>query len=169
MMSSHRQLQLLRHAKSSWDEPGLADHDRPLAPRGRRAAARIGRHLREARGAPALILCSSARRAQETLALLELEAPVSVEQELYGASTGGLLERIRRVPPELQSLLVIGHNPELQSLAIELAAEGSLRMQLHAKFPTGALATLEFDGPWHGLGWGAGQLAAFVRPRELED
>ena len=169
MIPSPRHLHLLRHAKSSWDDHGLADHDRPLAPRGRHAAARIGRHLREAGVAPALILCSSARRAQETLALLELAAPVDIERELYGASTRELLERMRRVPAELPSLLVIGHNPELESLALELAAEGPLRTQLYAKFPTGALATLEFDGRWSTLGFGAATLAAFVRPRELED
>jgi phosphohistidine phosphatase len=162
-----KRLHLLRHTKSSWEDPGLADHDRPLAPRGRRTAARIGRHLRDHGVDPALVLCSSARRARETLALLELASPVSVEAGLYGASTRGLLERIRRVPAGLPSLLVIGHNPEIESLAIEIAAEGALRMQLYAKFPTGALATLEFDRDWADLAWGGARLTAFVRPREL--
>src|SRR5579864_3364127 len=107
MDSAGKHLHLLRHAKSSWDQPGLADHDRPLAPRGRRAAEAIARHLRASGVAPALILCSSARRAQETLARLGLSGTVSIERGLYGASSEALLERLRAVPDEVPSALVI--------------------------------------------------------------
>jgi len=167
MSSAPKRLHLLRHAKSSWDDPGLADHDRPLAPRGRSAAARIGRHLREAGIEPALVLCSSARRAQETLALLELRGPVSVEAELYGASVQTLLARVRRTPEQLPSLMLIGHNPAIEGLATLLAAEAPLRIAMAAKFPTGALATLAFGVGWGELRWGTAELTAFVRPRDL--
>ncbi len=163
-----RHLYLLRHAKSSWEDPRLPDHDRPLAPRGRRAARRLGDHLRgTAAGEPALVLCSSAARARETLELLDLRAPVSVEPELYGASSQRLLERLRRVPAALPSLLLVGHNPGIEELALLVAAEGPLRTAVATKFPTGALATLAFEGGWDGLRRGGGEIAAFVRPRDL--
>jgi phosphohistidine phosphatase len=168
MRAPVRRLHLLRHAKSSWDDPGLADHDRPLAPRGRRAAAAMGRHLREGSVEPALVLCSSARRARETLALLELSSPVRIETELYATSSRALLERVRRTPDELPSLMVVGHNPELEGLAIELAREGPLRPELLAKYPTGALATLAFEEGWAELRWGTCELTSFVRPRDLD-
>jgi phosphohistidine phosphatase len=163
-----RRIDLLRHAKSSWDDAGLADHDRPLTPRGRRAAMRIGRHLRDAGVEPELILCSSARRTQDTLARLELTGPVSVERELYGASSDALLERLRETPDEVRSLLLLGHNPGIQDLAMLLAGEGPLRAELGAGFPTAALATLTFEGGWPALRGGACELVAFVRPRELD-
>jgi phosphohistidine phosphatase len=163
-----KRLHLLRHAKSSWDDPGLTDHDRPLAPRGVRAATGIGRRLRETGVAPELILCSSARRARDTLALLELAGAVSIEPALYGASSRALLERVRRVREELPSLMLIGHNPDMQSLATLLAAESPLRLELAMKFPTGALATLEHTGAWSDLSWGCCELTEFMRPRDLE-
>jgi phosphohistidine phosphatase len=163
-----RRIDLLRHAKSSWDEPWLADHDRPLTARGRRAATRIGRYLREAGAEPELILCSTARRARDTLALLELASPASVEGELYGASANALLERFRETSDELHSLLLVGHNPGIQDVAVLLAADGSLRTELGSGFPTAALATLTFDGSWRKLRAGACELVAFVKPRELD-
>src|SRR5579871_5914818 len=104
-----RQLHLLRHAKSSWDDPGLDDHDRPLAARGRRAAALVGACLRDDAIRPGLVLCSTARRARETLALLELAVPVSFEGQLYGASAGALLERLRRAPGDVAAVLLVAH------------------------------------------------------------
>ena len=168
MNAPPKQLHLLRHAKSSWDDPALADHDRPLAPRGRRAARRLGAHLHEHQVEPELVLCSSALRAQETLALLELAGSVSVEPELYGASSAGLLERLRRVPEAVASLMLIGHNPDMHGLATMLAAEGPLRIEMMTKFPTGALATLAPSGTWQELRWGTCELTAFVRPRDLD-
>jgi phosphohistidine phosphatase len=161
-------LYLLRHAKSSWDEPGLADHDRPLAKRGRRAAKALAGYLREQEIAPELVLCSTARRARETFERIEtaLGAPaVRHERELYGASPGGLLERLRSVPDGVASVMVIGHNPTLEELALDLARPSPARRELEAKFPTGALATLEFPGTWRGLD--EAELVTFVRPRDL--
>ena len=92
-----KRLLLLRHAKSSWDDPSLADHDRPLAPRGRKAAKRIGAHLRRENSSVALVLCSSATRARETLDLVAPPGEIRFEPELYGATAAELIERLRRV------------------------------------------------------------------------
>jgi phosphohistidine phosphatase len=165
-MGDAKRLLLLRHAKSSWDDPTLADHDRPLAARGRKAAQLIGAYLRRERIAVSLVLCSSARRARETLELVEPPGEKQIEPELYGASADQLLERVRQLPETSDSVMLIGHNPAIQELAACLAGDdGELAGQ---KFPTGALATLTFAGPWRALRAGGAELAAFVRPRELD-
>src|SRR4051794_15493439 len=110
-----RQLLLLRHAKSSHDDPDLADHDRPLASRGRRAAAAMGRYMRGHDLRPALVLCSSAVRARKTLDGvadgLEASPELRIESELYEASPRGLLERLRRIDEAVPSAMLVGHNP----------------------------------------------------------
>ena len=156
-----RRLFLLRHAKSSWDDPALADHDRPLAPRGRKAGTLLREHLRVNRIQISLVLCSSAQRARETLELVQPLGEVVIERELYGASAEQLLERLRRVPDEHQAVMLIGHNPAIEDLAADLAGHAQ------DKFPTGALATLSFSGPWAELTPGGATLESFVRPREL--
>jgi phosphohistidine phosphatase len=150
-----KRLYLLRHAKSSWDDESLADHDRPLSGRGRRAADAIGRHLRDEGIAPELVLCSSAARTRETLARIGLEG--EAERGLYGASATELLARLRELPPGIESVMLIGHNPGMHDLALLLTGEPG------DKYPTGALATIELDN------WTArsGRMIAFVRPREL--
>jgi phosphohistidine phosphatase len=166
-----RTAHLLRHAKSSWGEAGLADQKRPLAPRGRRDAARMAHRLAELDAPPNLVLCSSAVRTQQTLALIRPalgQAALEVSDDLYGASAAELLSRLGELPDEIGSVLVIGHNPGLQDLALELAAGGDQRPQLEAKFPTCALATLEFQGRWGDLAAGACELTGFVIPRELD-
>jgi phosphohistidine phosphatase len=167
-----RRLFLLRHAKSSWKQPELADHDRPLAKRGRRAADAIARHMREQDIAPELVLCSTARRARETLERIQpalATAPVRHEPELYGASAAELLERVRGVPDGVASVLLIGHNPAIAQLALDLAGPSPQRDDLGAKFPTGALATLVVPAAsWRGLGRDGAELVAFVRPRDLD-
>src|SRR6516165_3937456 len=104
-------LVLLRHAKSSWADPDLPDHDRPLNARGRDAAALVGRHLRQEGPPPDLVLCSSAVRTRQTLERLELpnRVEVVIEDRLYGATAGSLLARIRQVPPGDETVLVIAH------------------------------------------------------------
>jgi phosphohistidine phosphatase len=166
-----KRLFLLRHAKSSWDDPSLDDHDRPLARRGRRASELIAEHLRRERIAPSLVLCSSARRTRETLerVLPELDAAdVQVERELYGASADDLLRRLREVPRELDSVMLIGHQPAIQELALRLAGDGSELERLRQKFPTAALATLSFAGEWSALGGRSAELVAYVKPKELK-
>jgi phosphohistidine phosphatase len=156
-----KHLYLLRHAKSSWKHPELADHDRPLAGRGRRAAKAIAKHIRAEGIAPELVLCSTARRARDTLERIEPalgRRSVKVERELYGASVRELLGRIRRVPSSVESVLLIGHNPGMQDLAAALTG-------FDGKFPTAALATIAlpaWDEPEHA------ELVAFTKPRDLE-
>jgi phosphohistidine phosphatase len=134
-----------------------------------RDAKRIGKHLRRWRIRPALVLCSAAVRAHETLDLLRpalAKATIRVEEQLYAASSETLLKRIRSVPAEVGSLLLIGHNPGLQDLALTLAAGGAELEPLEAKFPTAALATLELER-WSSLGRGDAKLVAFVVPQQL--
>jgi phosphohistidine phosphatase len=166
-------LLLLRHAKSSWADPVVPDHERPLAPRGARAAERVAEHLADESIHPALVLCSTARRARETLdalrPVLGESADVRLESDLYGADAGELLERLRAVDPEVASVMVIGHNPGLEDLALELAGSGdeAALAQLRTKFPTGALATLELPSGWVELGPGGAALTGLVVPRHL--
>jgi phosphohistidine phosphatase len=165
-------LHLLRHAKSSWADEELSDHDRPLAPRGRRAAAAIADHLREHGVAPELVLCSSAVRARETLELvapaLGPQASVLVEDGLYGASAEDLLDRLHLVPATTASVMLVGHNPAMQDLALALAAPSAGIERLRAKFPTAALATLRIpDGGWPGLRRRGAELVDLVLPREI--
>lgn len=166
-------LYLLRHAKSSWDDPYLPDRDRPLAPRGRRAARKVADHLRRVGIAPEFVLCSTARRATETLdailPALEPAPEVQLEEDLYLASSEDLVHRLHEIPAPAPSVLLIGHNPSIQSAALVLARgdDQTLVARLRDKMATGALATLELDGEWSGAAAGAARLVSFVVPREL--
>jgi phosphohistidine phosphatase len=166
-----KRLYLLRHAKSSWDDPTLADHDRPLAPRGRRAAKVMAEHLRRKGIAPELVLCSPARRTRQTLKRLApglgKDADVQIEPKLYAAPARDLLEVLHEVPDEVESVMLIGHNPGIQDLALSLASAGSEVPRLRSNFPTAALATLEFDGGWRELAPGSAALVSFLKPKEL--
>jgi phosphohistidine phosphatase len=167
-----KRLFLLRHAKSSHDDPALADHERPLSPRGRRAAKAMAGHLRERGIRPALVLCSQATRARQTLAglapALDGSPDVRIESELYEASARGLLARLQGIPGAVPSAMVIGHNPAIERLALDLAATGPDLADLARKYPTGALATLEFTGDWRDLDADRARVVGFVKPRDLE-
>ena len=173
MTMQPRTLYLLRHAKSSWADDRLDDHDRPLAKRGEDAVVRLRRHVAANGVAPDLVLCSSARRATMTMDGIAPAFPattaVIVEASQYGASSGDLLARLHAVGDDVAGAMLIGHNPGLESLAALLTGEGdqALRRRLAEKFPTGALATLEFGGAWRDLGPGDATLVAFVVPRDL--
>lgn len=163
-------LYLLRHAKSSWADPTLADRERPLAQRGRRDAKRVAKHLRRLGCEPELVLCSSAARTRETVELMRPAlggSTVMLEQELYAASTDELLARIRLVPDPVASVMLIGHNPGLHQLALALASAGDELERLEAKFPTAALATLTFSESWSRLAPAEATLAAYVVPKQL--
>jgi phosphohistidine phosphatase len=168
-----KRLWLLRHAKSSWDDPGLPDPDRPLAPRGRRAAELLAAHLAASDLRPGEVLCSSSLRTRQTLAAI-LPAlgdalQIRIERELYGAGAAQLLERLQRLPNRVPSAMLIGHNPGIQDLALALAAGGPGLAGLGDKFPTGALATLEVDAErWRDLDHGTATATALVTPRSLE-
>ena len=164
-------LRLLRHAKSSWDDDSLADHERPLSPRGVRDAKRIGKHLGTLPAPPDLVLCSSAVRTRQTLDLIKSSlggTAVHVEEGLYGASAGELLDRLRGLPEAARSALVIGHNPGIQDLTLDLAAPGPLLDAVSVKFPTCGLATLALgDRTWSSVSQGGAELVGFTIPRDL--
>jgi phosphohistidine phosphatase len=164
---------LLRHGKSSWSDRTLADLDRPLAPRGKRASRRIAKYMRRKRISPALILCSPSLRTRQTLEAIEpsLDQGCSVEvvPELYAASERELLERLQAGPDSVRSVMLIGHNPGLQQLALVLASRGADLPKLGDKFPTGALATLAVDSEsWAALKPGDAELVDYVVPRDLD-
>ncbi len=163
------QLLLLRHAKSSWDDPKLPDHSRPLNARGKHAAHHLGRILREIGVTPDLVLVSSARRTLQTLEQLEpWQSPprIAVQDNLYLAPARVMLDLINEVPSETNCLLVVGHNPGLQELALLLAAglDGIEQQKLSEGFPTTALAWFEFSGSWDKLREGGASLLRFILP-----
>lgn len=173
-----RQLLLLRHAKSSWDDPKLADHDRPLSKRGRRAAEAMGRAMRDLGLAPDLVLVSTATRATQTLKGLEpwLDTPLTEPMEaLYLADPPKLLAALHGVAATVRSVLVVGHNPGLQQLAVILVGEQAMTQanemmrHLAERYPTGALAEFAIPGPWKSLGEGGGRLTRFLLPRDLPE
>jgi phosphohistidine phosphatase len=169
-------LLLLRHAKSDWSG-NLGDHDRPLAPRGRKAAPRIGAFMRKKGYVPEAVLCSTAERTKQTLELLlpQLRADPTVRYDpaLYLAEWPALLAALQSEGAADTPLLMIGHNPGLEQLAVALtlqpqdAAERARFEALERKFPTAALAVLDFDVPlWEAVKPGTGRLRDFVRPRD---
>jgi phosphohistidine phosphatase len=167
----HRLL-LLRHAKSSWADPAVGDHDRPLNDRGRAAAPRVGAYLRDAALVPDLVLCSSARRARDTVAGLGLPDAVDVvvDHDLYLARPDTVVDRIRAVADDVTTLMVVGHNPTTHEVALNLAAtgDGAALARLGQKFPTGAVAVLRVPDRWTDLDAGTASLERFVVPRDLE-
>jgi phosphohistidine phosphatase len=124
-------------------------------------------HLRREEIRPSLVLCSSAKRARETMELASPGGEASIEPELYQASANDLLERLKRVHAAVDSTLLIGHNPAIQTLAITLASSGSELARIERKFPTGALAAFTFAGDWSQLRPKCAELVAFVTPKEL--
>jgi phosphohistidine phosphatase len=151
-----RRLVVLRHAKSAWPE-GIADDKRPLAPRGLRDAPAAGRALAESDCLPDLALCSTAVRARQTWDLASAQwgtpPPVRHDRRLYGADADELLDVVHEVQPQVETLLLIGHNPGLEELVLELAGDAldDALDEVRTKFPTSAIAVLA----WHGTGWAA--------------
>lgn len=166
------ELYLLRHAKAVPAEEGSADRDRPLEPRGRRAAQAMGTWIGEHHLLPDLILCSPSLRTRQTLDIITpgfaRPPKIVLEDALYLAPGERLLARLRRVPASSERVLVVGHNPGLHELALLLSesASGRLLAQLGA-FPTGALARFEVNVPWPALGRRTARLAAVINPKEL--
>jgi phosphohistidine phosphatase len=169
-------LSLFRHAKSSWDDPGVKDFDRPLATRGEEAAPRMGAFMAEHDIQPQLILCSPAVRTRQTLDLvlphLSGDPTVVYEDGFYLAPASQLLTRVRKVEAKVRHIMVVGHDPGMHGLAVELADSGApkLMQALAAKFPTAGLAVLDFDlDEWPQIGPGIGQLRLFMTPKRLGD
>jgi phosphohistidine phosphatase len=179
-MTAEKHLFVLRHAKSSWDDPVLDDHERPLAPRGVRAVKLLNKYVRERGIKPAQVLCSSSRRTRETLAGVDPGGETLIESDLYDATCASLIDRLRRVPDDTPSVMLIGHNPAMQMLVLRLTGangdghgngsvqpDGSDLGELQRKFPTAALATLTFECEWSELGPACARLADYVRPKSL--
>lgn len=168
MTDRFRTLLLLRHAKSDYPA-GVADHERPLAPRGEREAGLAGDWLRAHAPAVDAVLCSTATRTRETLARTRIDAPVDFVDRLYDATPGAIIEEINRVGPDVETLLVIGHEPAMSAVALGLAtADGSnttAAERISTKFPTSAIAVLRTAEPWDQLTLSGAALVGFHVPR----
>ncbi|MEH3035114.1 MAG: histidine phosphatase family protein [Sphingomonas adhaesiva] len=167
-------LTLLRHAKSGWDDPVARDFDRPLNPKGRRAAAAMGKHLRELGLTFDRVIASPAVRVRETLDDVATGfGPLSPEwdKRLYLASAASLLDVVRETPAEAASLLLVGHNPGLEDLVLMLVPDerGGLRDTVEEKYPTATLAEMTFAvDDWADVAAGGATLTRFVRPRDVD-
>ncbi|WP_225732410.1 MULTISPECIES: histidine phosphatase family protein [unclassified Nocardia] len=161
-----RTLILMRHGKSAYPD-GVADHERPLAPRGEREAGLAGQWLRSTQPAIDAVRCSTATRTRQTLAATGIDAPVVYEAGIYEASPRTLIELIQLSDDDVHTLLLIGHAPGMPWTAWELASnrDSAQATELSRKFPTSALAVLEFDRPWADIDPGTGELVRFHIPR----
>lgn len=176
MAGPERRLIVLRHAKSAWPD-GVPDHDRPLAPRGRRDAPAAGRWLRKSGLVPDRVICSTAERARETWLLAEEKLgahPETVfDERVYGATSAELVALARHTPAAVRTLLIVGHDPAMHELTLDLAGaqpgdDGSDALdRVRIKFPTAGIAVLEFSGAWSKLGPGQARLADFVVPADF--
>lgn len=167
-----RRIVILRHAKADWP-PQVADHDRPLAERGRKDAPVAGRWLAASGILPQLALCSTATRTRETWKLVAHELPerprTVYEERLYEAVPGQLIEVVNEAPDDVRDLVLIGHNPGMHALADALAgeAEQEARSRLdRVGFPTSAIAVVSFTGSWKSVEPGAGRLEAHWAPHD---
>jgi phosphohistidine phosphatase len=168
-----RRLILLRHAKS--DRPaGVSDLDRPLNSRGKRTAPRVGEYLAAEGLRPDVVVVSPSLRTRQTWDAVQpaLKGPEpEIVQAIYEAPDSALLAVLRSTPDTAASLLMIGHNPGLQELALRLAGSGDKtgRKRLTVEFPTAAVAVIDFEGEtWGSVAAGSGRLERFVAPRELD-
>jgi phosphohistidine phosphatase len=167
-------LSLLRHAKSSWDNPGAKDFDRPLAKRGESAAPRMGAFMASHGVTPELILCSPAVRARQTLdlvlPLLTGTPTVEYEEAFYLAAPSALLARVRKIGAKVHHVMIVGHDPGMQGLAMDLAGTGDAETlaSLAGKFPTAGLAVIRFKArEWGKIGPAKGHLELFMTPKAL--
>lgn len=168
------QLALLRHAKSSWADPGLDDFDRPLNARGRTTAPLMGQLLASLKFVPDLVLCSPSKRTRETLESILPQvslgsAEIKFCESLYLATADDLLDHLRTQSGAAKQLLIIGHNPGLHMLAAKLAASGdpAQLIRLSEKFPTAALALFSFPAVFFAaLDIKNGHLDAFITPKD---
>jgi phosphohistidine phosphatase len=161
-------LLLLRHAKSSWKEPGLDDHDRPLNKRGKHDAPQMGKLIRKLDLVPDLILCSTARRAIDTAqAVAEAcgyEGEVETQRDLYLSDTACYLDILQHLPDEVDRVMLVGHNPDMEELLVLLTDNAE-------SMPTAALAQVELPiSSWQELSEATdGRLKGLWTPRSSGD
>lgn len=165
---------LLRHAKSDRANADVADHDRKLNERGRAAASAVGAYLVAEELTPALVLCSTATRTRETCDYLVADfgqrPSIRYERRLYLATPEAIINIVAALPNSIRSVLVIGHNPGLHFAAQAIASAGKAkaRTRLHEKFPTAALAVIDFETTdWRDVKACNGRLERFVKPKEI--
>lgn len=160
-----KRLILMRHAKSSWDDPRLDDHARPLNSRGERSARAMGDWLRHRGDVPDMVLSSDARRTRETAALLGFGADAQFTDRLYHASAGTMLEVLRGASGDC--VLMIGHNPGIADLAERIVSEPPDHPRFF-DYPTCATLIVEVpQGSWDAVAFGNARVLDFVTPREL--
>jgi phosphohistidine phosphatase len=170
-----KRLTLLRHAKSSWDNAAADDFDRPLNDRGWKAARRIGRELKHRGMHFDFVIASTAARVRETIDGVQdhydFDGPIQFEPRMYGASEGELLVLVRGLPESVKAPLLVGHNPGLERLLVDLTRddEDGLRHRVADKYPTGAMAVLELPTHrWAGVAPGNGKIVELILPKELD-
>ena len=170
-----KRLAILRHAKSSWDDPGLDDFNRPLNERGWKAARRMGRELKQRRLRFDLVLSSTSARTRETIdgvqEKYDFAAPIKFDPKLYLAGEAVLLERVRVLSEEVEAPLFVGHNPGLEQLIAGLTRDDKkgLRRRVAGKFPTAALAIVELPAErWAEVEPGSGEVVDLILPKELD-
>lgn len=171
-----KRLILLRHAKSTWDDPVARDFDRPLNAKGKRAARAIGRHMRQEGIGFDRAIASPALRVTETIAEVATGYGVDIDPEwdkrIYLALADTLVDIIRETPEDVEALLLVGHNPGMEDLVLTLVPdrdEDETRDRVEEKYPTASLAEIVIDAPrWADVAADRGTLARFVRPRDLD-
>ena len=170
-----KSLTLLRHAKSTWNDPVERDFDRPLNGRGRRAAHRMGQYLKDEALTFDQVVASPALRVQQTVVGIEdgYGTPLAplYDRRIYMASASTLLDLVHGLDDRHDKVLLVGHNPGLEDLVLMLVPQSAagLRDEVEIKYPTATLAELHFETDrWVGIGERTGALARFMRPRELD-
>lgn len=167
-----KRLGLLRHAKSDWDDMALRDFDRGLNARGRKGAALMGAHIAQQGENWGMVLASPAARVRRTLEASGLSMPVQFADQAYLADSSALLALIGALDDSETAVLLAGHNPGLQDLALDLArgnADDPLLREIAVKFPTAAYAVFELDiDHWSECREGCGRLVHFARPRDID-
>ncbi|MGZ4723719.1 MAG: SixA phosphatase family protein [Ilumatobacteraceae bacterium] len=160
---------VIRHAKSSWDDPSMVDHDRPLSKRGRDALSRLGDHIEGLKLRPDLVMCSSSRRTRETLdgirTSLGRKVRVEFDSALYGASVEQLVTKLRGLDDQIMNVFLIGHNPAVTDLVDLLAVAPATGGTAIDAFPTAAVAVLSVAVPWSELQPACAALESFWAPR----
>ena len=158
-------LYVLRHAKSSWDNNSLSDFERPLNERGFETAPIMGEMMRENDFVPEIIVCSTAKRAEQTAQLVkesaEFEAKIKFEDAIYEASSQTLLRIVSEISDEFNSALIVGHNPGFENLVRVLTGKSET-------MPTAALAVIDLEiENWSETNADIGNLREFIRPKDL--
>ncbi len=167
-------LTLFRHAKSSWDFPSLDDFNRPLNERGEKAAPRMAAFLAEKNLVPDLVLCSSSQRTRQTLDLAlpawKPKPKIDYSEALYHATAPTMLAILRDAPAKAKRVMIIGHNPGMESFATQLIGSGDKtdRLAIATKFPTAGAAVITFDvKSWADIKPASGKLEFFATPKQL--